>query len=257
MKDGKLKKILLKIPGSILFYKMLRFLKNTPVFINDFIKFKRHNINKRFKLSLLNLKPILQEKTATTNFEPHYIYHPAWAIRIIKKINPSFHIDISSTLSFSTMLSAFIPVKFYDYRPAFLNLDNLESLRGDLNNLEFKNNSVQSISCMHVVEHIGLGRYGDKIDYDGDLKAMSELKRVLAVGGSLLFVVPVGKEKIEFNAHRIYSYEQIINNFSDLELKEFSLVPDNFRETGIIIDADSNLVKKQNWGCGCFWFIKK
>ena len=81
----------------------------------------------------------------------------------------------------------------------------------DLTQLHFESESIESLSCLHTVEHIGLGRYGDPIDYDGDLKAIRELKRVVVKGGSILFVVPVGKPKIIFNAHRIYSYEQIIN----------------------------------------------
>ena len=106
---------------------------------------------------------------------------------------------------------------------------------------------------MHTIEHIGLGRYGDEIDPQGDIKAINELKRVLAQNGDLLFVTPVGKPKIEFNAHRIYSYEQIKEYFSPLTIKEFSLIPDS---GGIIINADPALVKEQNYGCGCFWFKK-
>ncbi len=110
---------------------------------------------------------------------------------------------------------------------------------------------------MHTIEHIGLGRYGDPIDPDGDLKAISELIRVLATGGNLLFVVPIGKPKICFNAHRIYSYSQIMSYFSALTLKEFSLIPDNAIETGIIPNATKEISGKQTYGCGLFWFVKK
>jgi hypothetical protein len=106
---------------------------------------------------------------------------------------------------------------------------------------------------MHTVEHIGLGRYGDELDADGDIKAINELKRVLQPGGDLLFVTQVGKPVIQFNAHRIYSYEQIIEYFSPLTLKEFSLIPD---QGGLIESADPSLVAQQHYGCGCFWFKK-
>ena len=106
---------------------------------------------------------------------------------------------------------------------------------------------------MHTIEHIGLGRYGDEIDPQGDIKSINELKRVLKAGGDLLFVTPVGKPRIEFNAHRIYSYEQIVDYFSPLVIKEFSLIPD---AGGIINNADPALVKEQCYGCGCFWFKK-
>ena len=77
---------------------------------------------------------------------------------------------------------------------------------------------------MHVVEHIGLGRYGDPVDYDGDLKAIAELQRVLAPGGNLFFVVPVGQPRIMFNAHRVYSLRtDFVEAFNTFELKEFSL----------------------------------
>jgi hypothetical protein len=110
---------------------------------------------------------------------------------------------------------------------------------------------------MHTVEHIGLGRYGDPIDPDGDLKAAKELERAVASGGSLLFVVPVGKPQIQFNAHRIYSYKMVLDMFPQLTLKEFSLIPDNALDTGMIHDATEEDVKKQTYGCGCFWFTKR
>ena len=110
---------------------------------------------------------------------------------------------------------------------------------------------------MHVVEHLGLGRYGDKLYSDADLKAIRELKRVLAIGGTLLFVVPIGKARIQFNAHRIYSYEQIADCFSDLLLREFSLIPDNAIQEGMIYNATSEDSDNQIWGCGCFRFEKR
>lgn len=110
---------------------------------------------------------------------------------------------------------------------------------------------------MHTVEHIGLGRYGDPLDPDGDLKAIAELKRVLAVGGNLLFVVPVGgTAKIMFNAHRIYTYGQIVGYFSDLQLVEFSLIPDTPQSNGLISNATEDDANKCSYGCGCFWFKK-
>ena len=107
---------------------------------------------------------------------------------------------------------------------------------------------------MHTVEHVGLGRYGDTIDPDGDLKAIGELRRVLSPSGSLLFVVPVGKPSIEFNAHRIYSYDQILSYFSDLELLEFALIPD---KGGLFVNASKEMANSQDYGCGCFWFKKQ
>jgi SAM-dependent methyltransferase len=109
---------------------------------------------------------------------------------------------------------------------------------------------------MHVVEHIGLGRYGDPLDPEGDLKAMAELQRVLAPGGSLYFVVPVGEPRVQFNAHRIYAYRQVIESFPALELRQFALVPDDAETGGLIEGAPPALADQQQYGCGCFWFVK-
>src|SRR5215471_14523587 len=98
---------------------------------------------------------------------------------------PDYHVDISSIVNFSAIVSAFIPVDFYEYRPASVTLSNFHSGKADLLRLPFSDMSLGSVSCMHVIEHIGLGRYGEALDPDGHLKAIRELVRVLAAGGNL------------------------------------------------------------------------
>lgn len=213
----------------------------------------RNKHSQRFSITDSDLYPCLEDNTINTTFDAHYIYHPAWAFRIIKKINPLKHIDISSTLHFCTTISAFYPTEFYDYRPAKLNLSNLVSREGDLNNLPFENNTVECLSCMHTIEHIGLGRYGDIIDPNGDIKAIKELQRVIKIGGHLLIVCPVGKPRIQFNAHRIYSFEMINELFPDFELNDFSIIKD---DQTFIENANPSTVVEQDYGCGCFWYKK-
>lgn len=209
-----------------------------------------------FKISWEDRLIISGENTATTGFDTHYIYHPAWAMRVLKEVSPAHHHDFGSILSFPAQLSAMLPVTFYDVRPAQLFLDNLTSGKADLTALDIPSGSLESVSCMHVLEHIGLGRYGDPIDFDGDLKAITELQRVTKPGGTLLVVVPVGKPEIIFNAHRIYSFEQISDAFAGWKLHEFALIPDNALETGLLRYADPALVSAQKYGCGCFHFQK-
>jgi SAM-dependent methyltransferase len=243
--------------------KIIRMLLDRPTF-NDYLKFKKALKDsdqlgiKRFSFSILDINPQIKDKAPTTSFDKHYVYHTSWAARILAETKPKKHIDISSSLYFSGIISAFIPIDFYDYRPANINLSNLNSKEGNLMSLPFADNSVQSISCMHTVEHVGLGRYGDPIDPDGDIKAINELKRVTARNGSLLFVVPMGgTPKIEFNAHRIYSYEQIMSYFKGFDLKEFALIPEFDKNGGLIRNADPSLLKGERYACGCFWFIKQ
>lgn len=234
----------------------LRSIGSWVLFVRDFFRFRSLDASRRFAFRWSDRKACLHDRTPKTGFDRHYVYHPAWAARVLAETRPEKHVDVSSILSFSAVLSAFLPVEFYDYRPADLALSQLTSRAADLLALPFETNSVQSLSCMHTVEHVGLGRYGDPIDPEGDRKAILELKRVLAVGGDLLFVVPVGSARIQFNAHRIYTYEQIKEYFSDFTLQEFALIPDKAVDGGLIRHASPDLVAKQKYACGCFWFKK-
>jgi SAM-dependent methyltransferase len=210
-----------------------------------------------FEMDWADRLPCLTDATAQTHFDRHYVYHTAWAARVLSRLSPrpARHVDIASSLYFAAIASAFVPVAHYDYRPPDLSLPNLTCARADLTNLPFADGSVPSLSCMHVVEHVGLGRYGDQLDPDADLAAMRELSRVLAPGGTLLFVVPVGRPRIQFNAHLIYAHDQILESFPQLDLVEFALVPDRTDPNGpaLIERATKHQADRQRYGCGCFW----
>lgn len=244
--------IMKKVIKKIVFFPKI-FIQSFFI-LPDYLRFKKQN-DDRFSIKFFDLHPQILDKTRTTGFDRHYLYHTAWAARKVKEINPEKHIDIASSLYFPALVSAFIPIDFYDYRPAEIELSQLISKHADLLHLPFVTGSVQSISCMHTIEHVGLGRYGDPIDPQGDIKAIKELQRVTSKDGNILFVTPVGIPKIEFNAHRIYSYEQIMEYFNECDLVEFSLIPE--KTGGMIINADAKLVADERYACGCFWFKKK
>ena len=209
----------------------------------------------RFSCTVEDIYPCLDDKTANTEFNAHYTYHPAWASRVLAKTKPKEHIDIGSSVRFIAYVSAFVHIRFYDYRPAFMNLSNMETGFADITKLPFDDNSVESLSSMHVVEHIGLERYGDPFDPQGDLKAINELQRVLKPQGNLLFVVPVGGAmRIQYNAHRIYTYQSIVSYFNKLKLVSFALITDDAQ---YLENSDATTANKQIFGCGCFWFTKE
>ena len=78
-----------------------------------------------------------------------------------------------------------------------------------------------SLSSICVVEHIGLGRYGDPLDPRGSEKSISEIIRVLKPGGDLYFTVPIdAADKIYFNAHRSFTRGHVLELFGALKLME-------------------------------------
>src|SRR3546814_17350210 len=125
-------------------------------FLEEFRRLKELESStcKRFTLEETDFYPCLNDNTSYTGFDRHYVYHPAWAARILRRINPEKHIDISSTLYFCSLLSAFLTVDFYDYRPARLVLNDFSSLPADLLYLPFGSHSVPSLSCMNPIEHL-------------------------------------------------------------------------------------------------------
>lgn len=241
--------------------RVLKKIKNKLKFRRKVDEFRKIAVGheNRFSLKSSDYFSCMDEDTAQTGFDRHYVYHASWAARKLKEAETKEHVDISSTLYFCGIVSSFLKVLFYDYRPANLKLDNLITDSCDLNNLTWDNDSVMSLSCMHTIEHIGLGRYGDEYDYNGDLKAISELSRVLAINGRLLIVVPVGNEaRIQFNAHRIYTKKQVIDAFKTegLNLLEFTLIPEREEDGGLVVNPSEELLSKQRYGCGCFLFTK-
>jgi SAM-dependent methyltransferase len=198
----------------------------------------------------------LSDRLVHTPFDAHYVYHTAWAIRKIRLSAPPMHVDVSSSLYFVALASALTQIEHLDYRPPELHLQNVTCRFGDLMALPFASDAVSSLSCMHVIEHIGLGRYGDPLDPCGDIKAANELQRILAPGGQLLFVAPVGKPRVCFNAHRIYSFEMVLSLFPMLQLDDWALLEDDVAK-GLAPNAEPSLFNKQSFGCGCFSFKKR
>ena len=203
--------------------------------------------------SFLTSHPALFDRTETTAFDAHYFYQDIWVFERIRASEIPFHLDVGSRAIFVGMLSTITRVFFLDIRPLPVSLDNFSPLSGSALALPFADNSVSSLSCLHVAEHIGLGRYGDPLDPKGTEKATQELSRVLAPGGNLYFSLPVGKSRLCFNAHRIHTPQQILDYFHDLSLVQFGGVDDNnlFKP-----QMAPGLLASSDFACGFFHFTK-
>lgn len=205
----------------------LNIFKSLKVFLwftNDLIKYQHtysHTDEKKYEFNMVNLFPCYWDKTVNTPVEPTYFYQDTWAAGEIFKYKPSYHVDVGSSATTVGIISNFVPTTMIDIRPLLVTLKNLTFQKGSISKLPFEDCSIESLSSLCVVEHIGLGRYGDEIDPFGSEKAISELKRVLTREGRLLLSVPVDAEnKIYFNAHRAFTKDYILKLFSEFELIE-------------------------------------
>lgn len=193
--------------------------------------------------------PMLTDRLATTPFDAHYLHQDSWAARRVAEQAPARHVDVGSRVDYVCFLGAIAPVTFVDIRPLEAQVENVESVAGSVLEMPFEDRSLESVSCLHVVEHIGLGRYGDPLDPNGTRRAIAELQRVVAPGGQLLLSTPVGRPRVCFNAHRIHDPREIRALVGELELLEFSGVDDTgaFRRHRTLDE-----LADQSYACGMY-----
>ena len=205
-------------------------------------------------LRLKDAYPCLFDRSSKTRINQQYFYQNVWAFKKIYQLKPDLHVDVASEVNWISLLTVITKVQFIDIRPLDAPyLDNIECIKGSILKMPYPDNSLKSISCLNVAEHIGLGRFGDELDPSGTKKAAQELKRCLAPGGNLLFSLPVGEPRCCFNAHRIQSPRQITEYFDGLKMLEFSCADDDNR---LIINADLDEMANAKFSCGYFWFTK-
>lgn len=234
---------------SFIIFSPIKMIKSYRWFYRDYKHIKRNQVNHNFQVKGMYLYPCLHDRTEYTPVESTYFYQDAWATRKIYLHKPAHHYDIGSSIKTMGIISQFIPTTMVDIRPIELKLENLSFQKGSIVALPFQDCSIESLSSLCVVEHIGLGRYGDPIDPWGSEKAIKELKRVLKPGGNLLFSVPVDVEnRVYFNAHRAFTREYIIELFHDMELIEERYI------YGAELQSDYD--RSKGFGTGLFHFRK-
>lgn len=187
----------------------------------------------------------------------HYFAQDIWAAKKVWQRNPKEHYDIGSRLDgFIAHLLTFREINYIDIRPLPYRIEGLNFVMGDATNLStIKDGSLESVSCLHAMEHFGLGRYGDNIDPDGFKKFSVGIRRVLKPGGILLIGVPVGpKDRCVFNAHRIFSIKTLLALFDDFKLNDIGIIGPEDVNVSHICEDEYESVK--DYSCGVFEFEK-
>ena len=249
-------KIFLRISYKFILVLIYQYYFNLFKCINDLVRFiKEYKLflklkNPNFTISNKFLYPCLLDNTEKISVEPVYFFQDTWEAKKIFQSRPKHHYDIGSAYKTVGIISQFVPTTMVDIRPIDVSLKNLSFVKGTIINLPFDDNSIESLSTLCVVEHIGLGRFGDFIDPWGSEKAIMELKRVLKEDGNLYFSVPIDKEcRVYFNAHRSFTRDYILRLFNDLKLIEEKYIYGK--------KVYDNYDKSRGFGTGLFHFCKK
>lgn len=208
--------------------------------------------------------PVFTDFTSTAGTASgHYFHQDLYMARKIFEIMPKEHYDLGSRVDgFVAHLAVFLPVQVFDIRNLKTSAKNIHFRQLDIMDFEAVSQipKVHSLSCLHTIEHFGLGRYGDRIDYDGWYIGLKNLASLLEVGGLFYLSTPISyDQRIEFNAHRVFNplyLSKIL--LEDFDIIEMAMVGDD-GELRVQVDftnADNGSVISDRYGCG-LWVLRK
>ena len=203
-----------------------------PFFIKDMLLFQmqKYKSNEKNYFSFGFLFPILDERFKEGgSANGHYFHQDLLVAQRIFEINPIIHLDIGSRVDgFVAHVAAFRKIEVLDLRPTKAQVENIFFKTANI--MKFDDallNYCDSLSCLHALEHFGLGRYNDPIQFDGYLDALDSMHKILKQGGKFFLSVPIGKQRVEFNAHRVFSMRYLLRLFKDkYNIDHFSFVDD-------------------------------
>lgn len=203
--------------------------------------------------------PILSDyRDWAVTMQGHYFHQDLYVAQAIFRAKPNRHVDVGSSISgFVSHVASFMPVEVLDIRPVPSISPNISFTQQNvMNGLTIR---TISLSCLHTIEHFGLGRYGDPIDPKGHLRGFKNLVDSVCQGGTLYISFPIAdKERVEFNAHRVFHPESIFSwpASESLALKDFAFVDDS-GSLHAATSVEEAIKAKLRFGCGIYTFSKK
>jgi len=244
--------------NPLVFFSSLR---GAAFVVSDYVKFRiKYDGTAPLSFSM----PCLSDRFSESgSINTHYFHQDLYVSQRVFELAPEKHVDIGSRVDgFVSQVASYRNVEVFDIRPLTTEIRNIKFLQADIMEENFSvKEYCDSLSCLHALEHFGLGRYSDPIRVDGHIRGLKNLAEILKVGGTLYLSVPIGKDRVEFNAHRIFSIDTILKLAKPyFQFKRFSYIDDrcNFFEN---IDLDKDVLARENnfgcrFGCGIFEFTK-
>jgi hypothetical protein len=235
--------------------KLLGTIRGIPGYLSDYRKFKSSNQDNAFRMSFYPIMADRFKQGGTT--KGHYFHQDLLVAQMIYDAKPDRHVDVGSRIDgFVAHLASFRKVTVIDIRALNSDIKNIDFHQADMMSPDTNIGAeCDSLSCLHALEHFGLGRYGDPIDPEGHLRGFENLYHLLQQGGTLYFSVPIGDQRIEFNAHRVFSVQYLLNMFDGkFDVMSFSYVDDS-GDLQKDVELDSDAIADNfgcDFGCGIF-----
>jgi hypothetical protein len=237
-------------------YNRLLLLRHVPTYLRHLRSFKKQGGK------VTHTWPILDDfGDKAGSASGHYFHQDLLVASLIFRRNPARHIDVGSRIDgFVAHVASFRNIEVADVRPlistghdsiTFTILDLMDSTA-------IKEDITDSISSLHVLEHVGLGRYGDTPNPNGHKIAFNNLLRMVSTGGAIYISFPIGRDsQVHFNAHRVFRVDEL---FEWAEIgNAFRLVRFDFIDDNGDLHANSEFSRVPNdtiYGCGIYTLEK-
>lgn len=237
--------------------RRLRFAGQFPRYLRDLNRWKRRGG------SVSSLFPVLNDWSDQAGSASSAYFHQDMLVaRKIFAAQPLRHIDVGSRIDgFVAHLAVFRKVEVLDIRPLQTPVHNVRFIQADLMNVpQDLQSSAESLSCLHALEHFGLGRYGDPIDPEGHLKGFKSLVSMLQPNAAFYLSFPIGRPVVEFNAHRVFGCEEVLSwpGSELLEIRGFDFVDDEGAlHENVPVDRIASQCADLRHGCGIYTFIRR
>ena len=220
------------------------------------------SLNKRstFRYEERNNYIISRDKYDYAGSIGSYFWQDLWAAKHIFESKPSVHSDIGSRIDgfIAHLLSFGQKVQLFDIRPLDADIYGMEFVQCDATNLSsVPDDSLESLSALCSIEHFGLGRYNDPIDPEACFKCFDAIQSKMRKGGMVYLSVPIGKEHVEFNAHRVFYASTIKDSFPKMKLLEFSSAYKDKMEYNVDLNKYDKWTEYGGERFGLFRFVKE
>jgi hypothetical protein len=243
--------------------RTIRTVRALPGYIRDLCVLRSQRNGSTVEFPFGRLYPCLDDRVAQSGVATgHYFHQDLLVARKIFAHNPRHHVDAGSRIDgFVAHVAAFRPLEVFDVRRLssrvpnirFRQVDLMVPVKGDLTDY------CDSLSCLHALEHFGLGRYGEPVRFEGYLTGLENMHRILRRGGKFYLSVPIGPQRVEFNAHRVFSVRHLLMLLqAKYKVLSFSFVDDNgdlFEDAPLSNESiDANF--RCHYGCGIFEMVR-
>jgi len=236
-------------------------IKGIPSYIRDYLRIKKL-IKGNSDFNRIMFSPVSGDRYEQGgDMQSIYFQQDLYVAQQVFRNKPVRHLDIGSrTDGFVAHIATFRSIDIVDIREIKSKFFNINYRQSDMMNpAPSLYNQYDSVSCLHAIEHFGLGRYGDPLDLNGHIKAIENIYHILQPNGLFYFSTPIGPQRIEFNAHRVFDIGYLLQLFEGkFRVESFSYIDDGkaFFPEQDLIESNVRNNFNCNYGCGIFTLRK-